>query len=448
MLIRQTEPPESATRAPEDHRDTTSPGNARRTGVLAAAFFLAIGSHYLIKTACNAMIVTHFGAKGIPQLSMIEAALALGLSLSVVSARSVRVRLSSLVGAIATIAILVLASAPYLLRPPLPQATVVVSLYLCGIVLNTVSMYCVWMLQTSTVVSKQWLYMTAFGAAPQVAMIISTSATRYYLPRMNVEYLPTIGSLGYIGAFALIVYAVARFPCAGGSARLLVSERHVNEAGCLSYPMRDFLDVFRLPYLRLLVAVSVCQAVFSGVSRWKAYLLMDTCPGVKDAAMLLAQFYQYTGVAALIVQLTVVPLAFRLLTPKWGLMLQPLMGAVAAAFITVTESATGLFASLALYASFDYTVNNCMRESLYVPLPLHVKVKTKSVMSMIVPRVSVVVSAGAVIVVSMCRPQIVPWVMGALIAFWSVVVFGIERQYAAVGTAPLTDVAESADEVV
>jgi hypothetical protein len=301
------------------------------------------------------------------------------------------------------------------------------------------------MLQTSTVVKKQWLYMTAFGAAPQVAMILSTSATRDYLPRMNVEHMPVLASLGYIGAFALIVYAMARFPCAGGAGQLFAGVPPAARAGGVSSPMQDFLHVVRLPYLRLLVLVSLCHAVFGDVSRWKAYLLMETSPGVKEAATLLAQFYQCTGVAALAVQLTLVPLAFCLLTPRWGLMLQPLVGAVAAIFISATQSATGLFVSLALYASFDYTVNSCMRESLYVPLPLHMKVRTKSVMAMIVPRVSGLVSSGTVVVVSMFRPQIVPWVMAGLLGLWGLAAIGVKREYAKVGAAPLSDVAQSAD---
>jgi hypothetical protein len=352
-----------------------------RVAVLAAAFFCVIGAHYVMKSAYGALTVKAVGARGIPAITLITTITTLGVTFLVLGSHWVQVRFSVLTAMLGGSAVLVLALFP-LLWVHVGGFPSLVVLFLASSAALAVGVYSVWTLLTAVVARLNWLHMTLFGAGAQIGVVTSTSMTQLLLGVIPVHWLPTVAAAGYLLAALLVMLSASRFSCYGQTAGF-----HQWNAFRNGSPLgRDILAFARSPYLRLLALVILAQTIMGDAIQWRIYKATEATDDVQSAAAMLSQFYQYIGLACLATQVAVVPLAFRFLTPRYGILIQPLLGLVAAALLGFMGAPSAILVVVALYSSLDYTLNNCMRESLYGPLPIETKVYPRAVISMAFPR--------------------------------------------------------------
>ena len=412
-----------------------------RTVILGTAFFLAIGGHYAFKSYWGASIVVALGARGVPQLRVIEASVVLVAASTIFYSRWFHARLSFVIGGVAALGIAVLLTYPIIW--PSHRFVSLLVLTLAGSVLNVASVYCLWMLFTSTVVSRLGRNITVFGAGAQLAMLASSSAAKAVSEAGYVSWLCISAGIAYLVAFAVIAYAMRRFSCYGSSAVSIVRP----ERAPRRTPLSALVELLRLSYLRLIAGVILVHLAFKAGLNWNVYKVAEQAETVDAASHMLATYYQYSSVACLMAQVVLVPLAFRFLTPRWGLFVLPLVGGACVAFVNIAELPTAIFLWLALFASTDFTVNNCMREALFVPMPLDLKVYGKSMLAMAVPTIGGLLAAAFVLGLSYMPQGMEVAAMIAILAVWLECVRRLSRMYSKVRRGQFDQRLSSVDEV-
>lgn len=78
----------------------------------------------------------------------------------------------------------------------------------------------------------------------------------------------------------------------------------------------------------------------------------------------------------------------------------------------------GLLASVSLFVRLDNTLNNCMREAVYIPLPLVVKVHLKSVLAVLLPNLGFIIASIVILRARGVGPEALFAVMFTLVAVW------------------------------
>ena len=364
------------------------------TGVLALAFFLIIGAHYVFKASCGSMLVERYGPSGVPMADLLEAVLAIGVVIPVLSSSRLRVRLSAILGVAAALAVFILSLAPMVPRQAQAYDFALFATFLAGGLLISLSNYSVWMLLTATVEQRTGLHVTVFGAGAQVAMILASFGVEKLLDYTTPAKLLWLVAVGYAAAWAILLAGVRRFRCVAGRS---------TEFAALALRNRDaigltgVLTVLRSPYLRLLCLVIIAHITFGQAMRWRVYEQASASDTVSGAAAMLTVFYRYSGFAALGAQLILLPLAFRFVKVQRGLFIQPAIGILSLALLLQSTSPEAIFASIAVFTSVDYTINKAMSEVLYIPLPIHVKVQVKSVIAMLVPKLGAMIASALIL---------------------------------------------------
>jgi hypothetical protein len=414
-----------------------------RTALLAAAFYFVIASHYVFKSVCGALVVKKFGAKGIPRIDALESVLAVVLCVLVLSSRRLKARFSSLVAFAAFVSICVLVSFPVCYASEGFQRPALVLFYIAGGALVSMGVYCVWMLLTATVVTSITKHITVFGAGAQLAVVTSGFVTKAMLPRVSVPSLALLVAAGYVVGFALVVIAARRYQCFGGELRQYFCADRLARG----HPIRSLWEVLRSRYTRLLALVILAQTAFGQIIRWRIYEFSQRSETVEEAVSMLSTFFQYSGYACLAAQLVVVPLAFRFVTPRYGLLVQPAIGVCSLFLLAGASTATGLYLAVAVFTSFDYTLNNCMRESLLIPTPLSVKVHLKSALALLVPKAGVIVSSAVILLLSQAGGY--GWVtaMACVVVVWVAAAWQLLRAYSRLSAGTQWSAAASVDEM-
>lgn len=324
-------------------------GGLRKTLVLAAAFLLVFLAHYVSRPAVEAMLVKSFGASQVPLAAVVRDLFALPVTLVVLLSHRDSFRLSR-----AIISIIVPCSAVLILIPFLGNLEAnyfsAFILYLAsGILVNT-GQYCTWMLFTSSVVTRSWLYFTIFGCGPQISVIVSSTLARQIIASWGVEKLLWVGCAVYIIAWIVIVYVMRRFTCFGGNPEQIF--RASPRADNKHLSLQSVRSLLVVPYTRYLCLAIFLQVITGEAIRWKIFVQADKTASLAGAAELLSKFFQQTGFISLAIQLFVVPLLF-LLVVRRGLMIQPFLSL--AVILLLSENASAV---LVVFAVATYSVSN------------------------------------------------------------------------------------------
>ncbi len=407
---------------------TTSGGiklpSLTRTLLLGSAFLFLITSHYVFKAVDRALTISLFGSKGIPLIDLGEASIALLLCFLILKYKRFSRRLSSAiaVSALASIGGLILFAicSPWTTHQP----AAVVLLHLAGSALLSCSLYSVWMVMTCTVVERPAIYITLFATFPQLGVIGSST----WIQRLDstihpVTLLYTV-AVGYSVGLTIVVLAMRTLSCSGGSLSEYVGLNGNETEKPFSLPR-----LLRDPFVRLFSLAVILQVAFTDLLRWNIYKEAERSATVHSMTQVLANFYEYSGYITLGFQLVVVPLMFATVTPRYGLIILPLAGMLASGSLLFTSGDTVVPLVIILYSSLDYTVNNCMRESLFLPLPLQTKVQSKSLISMFAAKLGVI--AGSSVILISLKSGRLGWVIGAfaILAFWTWAAIKVLRLY-------------------
>jgi len=406
------------------------------------AFFLAIGSHYFFKAASGGLATKSLGAKGLAELRIIEAGIAILFVVLVLRVRWHRARLSTVILSFCGAGALFLLSLPVLLQAFGASYWLLSIMILSGALLNEISVYGSWVLITTCVGKRPLHQIAAFGVGGQVAMLLTSTAIPSLLKSYSVGTLCTFSGIGYVFAFGLLGIGMRAF--AGRGIRL--ESQTYWQADPIKGILGDTLSAVRISYLRALSTVIICTLIFKAGLNWNIYLLAESAPDVKTAVVLLAGFYKYSSIACIGAQVVLVPLAFRFVTPKWGLFILPFVGFAALGSVYLSTGYVTLFLGLALFGSLDYTVNNCMRESLFVRMPLHAKVHVKSVMALLVPKCGNLCGAGLVLGLTHLPSGARALVLGAVAIGWCAAAWQVRYHYVRSEDAELDVVVTCVDE--
>jgi hypothetical protein len=393
---------------------------------LGFAFFFIIGSFNITNIVINSIVVKQFGADGIPLTDLLKAFTASLFCGLILYHKYLGFRLSTVVIGFNCFCLVYLAVFPVLysfsssLRHPLTLL-----LALAGSSLITSGVYCVWMLMTSTVPRAEAAYYTVFAALPQVAVIITAYLVQWLNTIQSPEHLLWLGAIGYLIAFSLILIAMLRSSCAGGQ----LHDFTTIEYQASDQPLRSLGRLLARPYIFNLCLIIIAQVAFGTMLSWRIYQIAAETDSLRTTTNLLSHFSKYVGWISLICQLIIVPLVFRFLTPRGGIFLLPILGFILLASIGAGLPPLIMFISIAIYVSLDYTLNNCMRESLYVPLPLHVKVHFKAVLAILSPRIGAILSALLLLAVHPLGMKV--WYVGLsiLVGLWITSAFNVIRLY-------------------
>lgn len=348
-----------------------------------------------MKSASGALQVQSLGPKGIPMMTLIINTTSLGVAFMIIVSHRIQVRLSAIVRTVAALSVVILASFPFVWKLTDGALGTLVVLSLANSAAVTLGIYSVWTLLTSVVPRLEWYHLTVFGAGAQLGVCVSTSLVRRYVHIIPVQWWLPVAASAYVIGFCLIVIGMSKCPSYGCTA-ILKQEEFVRPKSAL---VSDLKAIIMLPYMRYILLLMVAQSVLSDAVQWRIYLAAGAAASAGDAAAVLARFYQYTGLLSLGVQLLAVPLAFYILRPRFGILIQPVFALIAVGCMAVTTSPAVVMVIAAAYNSVDYTLNNCMRESLYGPLPLDMKVYSRSLVVMGAPRLGSILSAGLMLAI-------------------------------------------------
>ena len=419
------------------------PGELRKTLILAAAFLLVFLAHYVSRPAVEGILVKRFGATNVPLAALVRDVFALPVTLVVLASHRRSFRLSKAIISIIVPCSAVLIAVPFF-QDPAGYSLIAFLLYLAsGILVNT-GQYCTWMLFTSSVVTRSWLYFTIFGCGPQVSVIVSSTLARQILANWGVEKLLWVGCAVYLPAWIVIIYSMRRFACFGGKPEEIVrSDPKFDEKQVSLGALRDLLVV---PYTRFLCLAIFLQVVVGEALRWKIFVQADKTASLAGAADLLSRFFQQTGFISLATQLFIVPLLFLILVRR-GLVIQPVLSLFAIMILTENASAVLVVLAVATYISFEYTVNNCMREVLYIPLPLNLKVRLKAALAILIPNIAHLV--GSAIVFALTALSGVAWqlAVAGISILWLGSAWRVTQLYKRIADTRLTETAPAADAV-
>lgn len=425
--------------------DLTKLSESWKTLLLGAGYLLIISAHYVLRPGVEAILVKSFGADHVPLAAFFRDIIALPVTLIVLISGRQSVRLSRCIAVIAAACCSVLGLVA-LVGVALPHKGLAFVLYLAtGVLVNT-GVYCSWMLFTSTVVTKSWLHFAIFGGGAQLGVIGASTLAKEIATNWPVENLLWLGAVAYVVAYTIILSAATKFTCLGGEPSEFAPFRVERGTGG-----RLILDSIRrivaVPYTRLLCLAILLQVIVGEAIRWHVFVQADRVATVAETAKLLSRFNQQMGFGSLTAQVLLVPLAFWLVTVRWGLLIQPLIAALAVLALTGGDSVTVVFATVAIYICFEYTLNNCMREALYIPLPLPVKVRLKAVLAILVPNVGHMI--GSAIVFGFAALPKPSWCFSvqSIILCWLVATCGISRLYSRLALQRCTQRASSADDV-
>ncbi len=360
--------------------------------VLTMAFFFVIASQYLYRSGTAPLIVKAFGAKGIPAIELASIVLAALVAFIIARSRRLKWRLSLVLSGVCGVCILQMMFFPVVFGLLREAKILLVIASLSGSVVSWCGNYAVWMLLTATTHKPTTLQMTVFGTGAQVGVVLSGSLARCVEGETSVANLAPVAGLGYVVAFVLIGLAIRKFRCFGASA-LEVASPPLGK-----FPLSSLWRFGKLSYFEFLALAIICQVAFGDLLQWSIYCQMEHTPTVAAAGALLARFYQYSGVVCLGAQVLIVPLAYRVITPRYGLLIQPLLGILSVVSLAILASATGILWSVASYRSLEYTLNNCMREALYSPLPTSMKIHQKPVLAILAPRLGKCLAAVVILV--------------------------------------------------
>ena len=418
-------------------------GELKKTLILAAAFLLVFLAHYVSRPAVEAILVKRFGATNVPLAALVRDVFALPVTLVVLASHRRSFQLSKAIISIVVPCCALLIVVPFLPNPA-GYSLIAFFLYLAsGILVNT-GQYCTWMLFTSSVITRNWLYFTIFGCGPQIAVIVSSTLARQIIAGWGVEKLLWVGCAVYIATWIVIIYAVRRFACFGGRPEEIVGQSSEFDDKQLSFRALGALLV--VPYTRFLCLAIFLQVVTGEALRWKIFQQADKTSSLAGAAELLSKFFQQTGFISLSIQLLIVPLLFLFLVRR-GLMIQPLLGLVVVMLLTENASALLVVLAVATYISFEYTVNNCMREVLYIPLPLSLKVRMKAALAILIPNIAHLVGSAVVFALTIFTGVAWQVAVAAISCFWLWSAWRVTRLYKRIATTELSETAVAADAV-
>lgn len=411
--------------------------------LLMLAYALVIASHNTLKTVSNSAMIATFGASKLPWAGLAGTGLMFAFCTIVILCKTLHTKLSRIVGLGAALALCIVVTFPALHAVPGLGSLLTVLFYLSGDVLVYLGLYCVWMLLTSAAGDNPFRNMTIFGMGPQLSALAAMLAIRSALPQINVYSLSYVIAAGYLIAFFVIVMGICKFRCYG----LAESDFMPEGQNGRSLSFRSLWLVARIPYLRLLAIVIITDTAFAAALRWQVYRAAEYAGATNGVAMFVSTFYLYIGYAALAAQLVLVPLAFRFLTPRYGLLLLPMLGLVAVLTRSYSASTTSLLVSVALFSSIDYTVNNCMRETLYIPLPLHVKVHLKAALALLIPKIGDVIGSGLILLLG--NTGIRTWTvsMAAVLGVWIAAAWLTLKVYRGLSTRVMAETAEAVDKI-
>jgi AAA family ATP:ADP antiporter len=410
---------------------------------LTVAFFMVITALYVVRPASGALVVKSTGAIGMPGLALATSATIVLVSLLFVSSDWLRLRLSIVVGSVALLGLVVLALFPFLWQASGQSRWCLYFLLLSLSVVTSAATYCVWMLLTTIVIAIRWYHVTVFGLGAQIGAILGAGLSQLLMKTVAVYVLPAIAAGGYTVGFALIIIAIVKYRCYG-TLSIPLLQPDVNRRRVI---LNDVLCILRNPYLRLLVLVICAQVVLADSIQWRLYILADSAKNIGAAAGLLARFYQYQGYFSIGVQLLVVPVVFRVLTPRFGIVLQPVLAVVAVILLGLSEGAVVISAIVAAYKGLDYTLNNSVREALYSPLPLVTKVYPRALLAMAVPRVGVMLASALMLAFGMLGNCVWTAVLVGIAATWLGLAVVIGRLYYRLQGTTVVESASSVDAV-
>jgi ATP/ADP translocase len=324
-----------------------------------------------------------------------------------------------------------------------PAQRIIVAFYLAGGILLTVSIYAVWMLMTATVVNRSWMYFTIFGAFAQVGVIVSTHLSARLIDTWSLYRIEGLAGAGYLLAACLLTAASALFSCRGMGEKAAAELKLQMSTSTL----KNLKQILHSPYTRLILLFMIFHAISSQALKWMIFKDVESAQTAAETAKALARFFGMSGYASLATQLALVPLAMRHLGAGKALIILPLFAAGSLLAIALGSPEMTLPIALACYISVEYTLDNCVREALFIPLPLVIKVKMKAVFSFIVPKMAAI--AGSIYILYGSRITRVLWLvcLFGMIAIWGVLAARIARKYSQVADIPLEDERVSVDQV-
>ncbi|HEX3150053.1 MAG TPA: hypothetical protein VHR66_18395 [Gemmataceae bacterium] len=397
-----------------------------RTVTLGLAGFFLIGSFNITQTAINSLVLNTFGPEGIPLADLFKAGTATLFCAIVLYQRKLRVKLSRVVIGLNSLAMVYLLIFPLLqhLLPGLRQ-TLVLALALNGSALITSGIYSVWMLFTTVVPGAKTKHFTLFSVFLQVAAVAAVYLIRYLLATHNISELLRYGASGYAVAYSLVGIAMLRYSGVGGR----LADFAEIEDKAAQQPLRAIAGAFSRPYLRGLFLVIILDVAFGSMVAWRVFRLAAQEHAVEDVALLLNRYGEYVSWGALLSQLVAVPFFFHVLTPRYGLLVLPTAGMLVVTAVGLGVPAAAAIPIVATYTALDYTVNNCMRESLYMSLPLTVKVHFKSVFAFLAPRAGSV--CGSLLLLAASRWGLWLWFAALVVVgtMWVLVAWRVLRFY-------------------
>ena len=411
--------------------------NVIHLSVLTVAFFFVIGSQYVYRMATAPLIVKAFGAKGIPAVDLTSMIVAAATSFVIMRSRTLRWRLSWVLNTICVICIVLMLAFPTLFNHFHSLKVLLTISSLCGSCVSWCGNYAVWMLLTSTIRKPNTLDMTVFGAGAQVGVLAASALARSRIGEMGVEHLAVVAGMGYVIAFSLIAMATKWFRCYGATSFDPSNAMTQRGVGSL-WRFR------RLGYFELIGLAIAAQLAFGQLIQWNIYRQMECLPTVAQAATLLATFNQYLGIITLVAQVTLVPFAYRFITPRYGLLIQPLLGVASMLSMGAFVSASGILLSVASYRSLEYTLNNCMREALYSPIPTAMKIHQKPLLAILAPRVGKSLSAVFLLLYGNSNVGLIAFGV-PLLGIWLALSWRVTSWYRRIEDAPRDEVFLSVD---
>ena len=417
---------------------------AGRVLLLTGAFFGIIFSHYLFKAVNSALTIKLLGAKGIPLIDALLTVLSLIISALVLkTGQTHRVRLSTLTSFLAVGAVAILLISPWMIALAQFALPVLYLLSLAGQTLMLVGVYSAWTLLTSVLPRVTWKEITVFGCGAQIAVIMASWTLRWGAAEVPVVHLLVWAGLGYAGAFSAIILAMRSFSFFGVSS-FSVGNNYDLPRNCGSL-MDEMSSLLKVPYMRYMILLILLQCIVTDCIQWRIYIHIEKAPTLQSAAIMLSKYYEYLGYVSLACQVILVPIIYRYLRPTHGIVILPVVAACVAAVLATGVGSPVVFAAIASFRSLDYTVNNCMREALFIPLPLHTKVLRRGVFSMAMPKIGTVASSAIILLIG--TANVFPWAIGLAITGWLATSFMISKRYADIETTPVNEVLSSIDEV-
>jgi hypothetical protein len=416
----------------------------KKTLLLGTSFLLFISSLYFFSTVIDSIVINKFGAQGIPIMELIKFIVSFAICGLVLYSRKISNNFSIFIACLSFISFSILIYFSLNYSPSGFSTMAVVMLYVSGSLLINLGLYCVWMLMTSIVKISEGIYLSLFGALPQIGVIISTYLLKNNLSTEQPNKIIIYGCLGCFVAFCIIFFAMRRYGCISYT----LNDFSKIEKSVLKNPFRTSIKFISIPYIRLICLIILFQVMFGDIMMWQVYKMAENAGNINSTTKLLADFFQYTGWIALFSQLVFVPLSFKFLTTKYGLFVLPLIGLFSFLSISTYPYSSIIFITIAAYRSLDFTLNNCMRESLFIPLPLKSKVYLKVIIAILIPRIAKLFSSLTLLLINNKEFSVWVFVMIVILFTWIWSAFGASNLYSrylqlsdsTVETSPVDDI--------